>query len=120
LPDIRWLLYAIAAVISIGVIVRYLNLSPVHLAIRALTEIRDVITNPNVTRTSIDGGLTILMSLVTVACVFFLLIEKLSSVVLLLVSGIEKENQSLLFIVFLMFFDALVVILSLLITRRSP
>jgi hypothetical protein len=113
----NWILYVLVAVFIIGVIVKLFDLSPVHLALRAGKEIIEVITNKNITRTSIDGALTIMLAVFTAACVFFLLIERLSDFVMLLAYGIDKEHQPLLFIVFLMFFDAIVVIISILVTR---
>jgi hypothetical protein len=114
-----YIVFVVVSVVIIGVIVKYYNLSPVHQAMRAIKEIRDVIVSPNVTRTSIDGALTIGMILFTAVCVFFFAVEKMGNVVSLLLTGVEKEGQSWIFICFLIFWTSIVVIASLLITSNE-
>jgi hypothetical protein len=118
---VNWpfVLYVVIGVIITGVIVKYYNLSPVHLAIAVMREIRQLVESPHVTRTSIDGALTIAMILFTAAAIFVFAIDKISEVISLLRTGVEREGQPPLFVCFLIFWTSIVVIVSLVITNNG-
>jgi succinate dehydrogenase/fumarate reductase cytochrome b subunit len=113
---VDWALYfqITSGVILLGIVHRVFGFSPVHVALELIKEIFSVITNPAITKKSIDATLTCAMILfILVVVLSFAMHGLVGEYVTLLRSGVEREGQSAFLVVILIFLLGVVGILSL-------
>ena len=110
--------YILFGVFVLGVLVRWVKLSPAHIAIEILKEIVGVLRLQGLTRTSIDGATTIALIVFTAFVLLFSVMRELPDFLTIFGRGVEGEGQSILLVIFMVFITALTTILSLLVTRR--
>jgi hypothetical protein len=121
---VRWdfVFYILFGLFSLGVLVRWVKLSPIHIAIEIFKEILGALGLKGMTRTNIDGA-------VTISFVFFSLLALLSAkmqelpdflaFLAIFRRGVESQEQSLLLFLFMVFMTLFTMIVSLILTRRE-
>jgi hypothetical protein len=110
--------YILFGLFALGVLVRWVKLSPVHIAIEILKEIIGVLQLQGLTRTTIDGVITVALIVFTAVVLLFLQMRELPEFLSIFQKGVEGEGQSILLFVFMTFLTAVTTILSLVVTRR--
>lgn len=109
--------YVFLAILAVGIVVKLLRLSPVEAAKELVAEVAKITSQP-VTRTGIDGALTISMILFTLIVLLVTLAQELPEILSMLKGGVETNSQSLFLLVFMICATGIAGLLSLLITRR--
>jgi hypothetical protein len=116
---VNWpvIFYVLFGLLVLWILVRWLHLSPVHIAIDVLKEITSVLARRDVTRTSIDGAVTIAMILFTAVTLLVVEMRELPEFLSIFRAGAETEGQPIFLVAFMIFMTSLTAILSLLVTR---
>jgi len=112
---VDWALYfqICSAVVLLYIVSKVFGFSPIHVALELIQQIGRVITNPVITRKSIDAALTFAMILFVLVVILLFAMHELGDYVTLLRTGVEREGQPASLVVCLIFILALVGILSL-------
>lgn len=110
--------YILFGLFALGVLVRWVKLSPVHIAIEIVKEITGVLRLEGLTRTTIDGAITIALAVYTGIALLVLEMRELPEFLSIFHKGVEGKEQSILLCMFMIFVTAVTVILSLVVTRR--
>jgi len=109
----------VSALLLLWIVSRALGFSPIHVALELIREIGRVITNPAITRKSIDAALTFSMILFVLIVLLSFAMHELGEYLILLRTGVKREEQSASLVVFLIFSVGIVGILSLKYTDRD-
>ena len=120
IDGVNWPLvfYILFGLFSLGVLVRWVKLSPVHIAVEILKEIIAVLRLQGLTRTAIDGAITIAMIVFTSVVLLFFEMHELPEFISIFKRGVEDNGQSISLLILMVLVTALTAILSLLVTRR--
>jgi hypothetical protein len=107
--------YIAFGVVMLIALVRLANLSPVHIAVEIIKEIGEVLPG-QVSRTAIDGALTLALIAFTAVVVLITLMHELPEILRFLNVGAETPDQFIYLIIFMVIATVITAILSLLIT----
>jgi hypothetical protein len=107
--------YIAFGVVMLIALVRLANLSPVHIAVEIIKEIGEVLPG-QVSRTAIDGALTLALTAFTAVVVLITLMHELPEILRFLNVGAETPDQFIYLIIFMVIATVITAILSLLIT----
>jgi hypothetical protein len=99
-------------------IARLIGISPPHLLRDLLREVVELFTLPQMSRTAIDGAITLALIIMTIVVGLFCFMETVPSFLSIFVAGVEGKGQSVLFFIFMVFMLVIGGILSLWTTRR--
>jgi hypothetical protein len=105
----------IFCMIVLGILVKYFGLSPIHVFENIMEEIRKLFTG-QVSRTSIDGGITFSLLLFTAIVLLFTVMHELPEMLAIFKVGVDNENQSFFLFIFMVCTTIITAIISLLIT----
>ena len=95
--------YILFGLFALAVLVRWVKLSPVHIAIEILKEIIGVLRLQGLTRTTIDGAITISLIVFTAVVLLFLQMRELPEFLSIFQRGVEGDGQSILLFMFMVF-----------------
>jgi hypothetical protein len=120
IDGVNWPLvfYILFGLFSLGVLVRWVKLSPAHIAVEILKEIIAVLRLQGLTRTAIDGAITIAMIVFTSVVLLFSEMHELPEFISIFKRGVEDNGQSISLLILMVLVTAFTAILSLLVTRR--
>jgi hypothetical protein len=114
---VNWpvIFYIAFGVLMLIALVRLANLSPAHIAIEIIKEIGEVMRG-QVSRTAIDGAITLALIAFTAVVVLVTLMHELPEILRFLNVGAETPDQFIYQIIFMVIATIITAILSLLIT----
>jgi hypothetical protein len=107
--------YIAFGVLMLIALVRLANLSPPHIAIEIIKEIGEVLRG-QVSRTAIDGAITLALIAFTAVVVLITLMHELPEILRFLNVGAETPDQFVYLIIFMVIATIITAILSLKIT----
>jgi hypothetical protein len=115
---VNWpmLIYVGFSVAVIVILSRYANINPVELALNLVREIIGLVTSGKITRTGIDGGITIGLFALAAITLVVAVMRDLPEALGLFGHGPERPTELLMLIVFFVVFIAVTGIISLVVT----
>jgi hypothetical protein len=99
-------------------IARLIGILPSHILLGLLHEVIGLFVNPEISRTSIDGALTVALILITVLVGIYCFLLEVPGFLSIFVKGIEGDGQPIFLLVTMVFMLVIGGILSLFVTRR--
>ena len=116
---VNWLLvFYILFGLFVLFIARLIGISPPHILRDLLHEVIILFSSPKISRTAIDGALTVALILITILVGIYCFMLEVPGFLSIFVKGIEGEGQPLFLLVAMVFMLVIGGILSLFVTRR--